>query len=741
MKRILSLLVALAMVIAMIPNVFAAKDQIDMDELLGKLVYLDSVEEIAVDMIEGAATKTYKWTPTEDGVLTIYIYDEMAEGTELTVTMAQGDKTVTRNDEDAFELEFVAGTEVVITVAKTSEAALAFTMNGVVDAPRGSEENPITLQELVNQVTVTAEPTWFTTYFGGTTMTVTGTGAYNVTVNGEATAAADGVVTMPVVVGFRQPFVFTIDAAGEYTISFEYPVGTYENPEVLFRPNYIQVNIEEGNDQGYYYKWTSQANGELKLTCPEVEGVEYDVVLTNMNSYAMAWLQDSTDGTVSLAVSAGDEVLIQVVAVPGEDWSIPALQTALTGEFVFPVGTQSNPEILFRPNYIQVNVAEGNNQGYYYKWTSNAEGALKLTCPEVEGVEYDVILVNMSTYEQAWLQDSTDGTVSIDVKPGDEIIIQVATIPDGNWNYPALQTALTGEFVYPVGTQANPEALFRPQYIQVNVAEGNNQGYYYKWNSSANGTLTLTCPEVEGVEYDVILVNMSTYEQAWLQDSTDGTVSIDVKPGDEIIIQVVTIPDGNWNYPALQTALTGAIAFAAGDQMNPAQLVIGENTAEIAAGSQGYFYTWTAEANGNLTVTMPEGNWTYTVNNLTAGTYGDMQWSDSESVQNPAVIKVKAGDEIQLIVNTYDPADEFNAPAGTLVVTAAFEEVTYTPGNLDGNDTIDEDDVIYLLQHLLMPGDFPVDQPVDYDKNDVIDEDDVIYLLQHLLMPGDFPLA
>ena len=628
MKRILSLLVALAMVIAMIPNVFAAKDQIDMDELLGKLVYLDSVEEIAVDMIEGAATKTYKWTPTEDGVLTIYIYDEMAEGTELTVTMAQGDKTVTRNDEDAFELEFVAGTEVVITVAKTSEAALAFTMNGVVDAPRGSEENPITLQELVNQVTVTAEPTWFTTYFGGTTMTVTGTGAYNVTVNGEATAAADGVVTMPVVVGFRQPFVFTIDAAGEYTISFEYPVGTYENPEVLFRPNYIQVNIEEGNDQGYYYKWTSQANGELKLTCPEVEGVEYDVVLTNMNSYAMAWLQDSTDGTVSLAVSAGDEVLIQVVAVPGEDWSIPALQTALTGEFVFPVGTQSNPEILFRPNYIQVNVAEGNNQGYYYKWTSNAEGALKLTCPEVEGVEYDVILVNMSTYEQAWLQDSTDGTVSIDVKPGDEIIIQV-----------------------------------------------------------------------------------------------------------------VTIPDGNWNYPALQTALTGAIAFAAGDQMNPAQLVIGENTAEIAAGSQGYFYTWTAEANGNLTVTMPEGNWTYTVNNLTAGTYGDMQWSDSESVQNPAVIKVKAGDEIQLIVNTYDPADEFNAPAGTLVVTAAFEEVTYTPGNLDGNDTIDEDDVIYLLQHLLMPGDFPVDQPVDYDKNDVIDEDDVIYLLQHLLMPGDFPLA
>ena len=54
---------------------------------------------------------------------------------------------------------------------------------------------------------------------------------------------------------------------------------------------------------------------------------------------------------------------------------------------------------------------------------------------------------------------------------------------------------------------------------------------------------------------------------------------------------------------------------------------------------------------------------------------------------------------------------------------------------------MDEDDVIYLLQHVLMPDDFPVAQPVDYDHNNVIDEDDVIYLLQHLLMPEDFPLS
>ena len=64
-----------------------------------------------------------------------------------------------------------------------------------------------------------------------------------------------------------------------------------------------------------------------------------------------------------------------------------------------------------------------------------------------------------------------------------------------------------------------------------------------------------------------------------------------------------------------------------------------------------------------------------------------------------------------------------------------------TPGDLDENGAVDEDDVIYLLQHLLMPQDFAVNQSVDYDKSNVVDEDDVIYLLQHLLMPGEFPLS
>jgi len=78
------------------------------------------------------------------------------------------------------------------------------------------------------------------------------------------------------------------------------------------------------------------------------------------------------------------------------------------------------------------------------------------------------------------------------------------------------------------------------------------------------------------------------------------------------------------------------------------------------------------------------------------------------------------------------------ADCGATKATAVYLQ---GPGDLDGVNGIDEDDVIYLLQHLLMSDDFPVDQNVDYDKNGIVDEDDVIYLLQHLLMPDDFPLA
>ena len=94
-------------------------------------------------------------------------------------------------------------------------------------------------------------------------------------------------------------------------------------------------------------------------------------------------------------------------------------------------------------------------------------------------------------------------------------------------------------------------------------------------------------------------------------------------------------------------------------------------------------------------------------------------------------------------VNTYDP-NWGPSPAGTLIVTAAFEEAAaYTPGDLDGNEVVDIDDAIWLLLHTMLGEEnYPLNQPVDYDKNNTVDIDDAIWLLLHTMLGAEnYPLV
>jgi len=61
-------------------------------------------------------------------------------------------------------------------------------------------------------------------------------------------------------------------------------------------------------------------------------------------------------------------------------------------------------------------------------------------------------------------------------------------------------------------------------------------------------------------------------------------------------------------------------------------------------------------------------------------------------------------------------------------------------GDMDNDGDVDVDDAVYLLQHILMPGLFPIAQSGDISADGQSDVDDAIYLLQHVLMPGLFPL-
>ena len=61
-------------------------------------------------------------------------------------------------------------------------------------------------------------------------------------------------------------------------------------------------------------------------------------------------------------------------------------------------------------------------------------------------------------------------------------------------------------------------------------------------------------------------------------------------------------------------------------------------------------------------------------------------------------------------------------------------------GDINGDTSLDESDVLYLLRHTLMPDKYPLSDSADLDGSEAADIDDVILLFNHLKNPDEYPL-
>lgn len=138
----------------------------------------------------------------------------------------------------------------------------------------------------------------------------------------------------------------------------------------------------------------------------------------------------------------------------------------------------------------------------------------------------------------------------------------------------------------------------------------------------------------------------------------------------------------NKSADAAQIVDVTASAPVAGTEDNPAELVMGENVANIPA-SEGYYFTWTATEEGTLTISVDANStdWTFGINGERAdGTYyyGDTHFaSDNDSSESVAV---KPGDVFQVIVGTE------SREAGSVTLNAAFVAGTTGGGEGDGEE-------------------------------------------------------
>jgi len=63
-----------------------------------------------------------------------------------------------------------------------------------------------------------------------------------------------------------------------------------------------------------------------------------------------------------------------------------------------------------------------------------------------------------------------------------------------------------------------------------------------------------------------------------------------------------------------------------------------------------------------------------------------------------------------------------------------------TPGDIDGNEEVNSDDVVQLLLHISLPDMFPIDADADFNGDSKVTSDDVVQLLLHISLPDMFPL-
>ncbi len=252
------------------------------------------------------------------------------------------------------------------------------------------------------------------------------------------------------------------------------------------------------------------------------------------------------------------------------------------------------------------------------------------------------------------------------------------------------------------GTWENPEVLefmenpwnpMAPPSAEASteLAAG-NQGYFYKVIAPKDCILVINLSaadaEWQNVGYQYSVTNNTTSWQsdfvAMAPDADDyyESVFVPVSAGDEIIINAGTFnPADTWNAPAgtlnvrINTTTVGASEY-------PEILEeTGTYTATIEEGSQGYYYEYIVTEDGNVTVTMNDASYQYQVNVVPADeedwgayVYGEPHTSSDDPAVPSETVAVKAGDTVSVMVNTFNPDDAWNAPAGTVNWTLAWSE-------------------------------------------------------------------
>lgn len=432
--------------------------------------------------------------------------------------------------------------------------------------------------------------------------------------------------------------VNTYDSANPYTapagtvnVRVQYKPGTEANP-ILLTDLVNNVNVPAGETVYYHGNFSGMM-----------------MTVGGTGNYIYGGENKEIDGT-AIAVDSGSFWSKDIVVAIENTGDAAADYTI---NFEYPLGHQQNPEEIGPGLEYTASLEEGNEVGYYFNYTAEKDGTLLVhvsVAETVPGYGFTVNNVTAGSYgDQQWSDSSPVNPYSLEVTTGDLIEIIVCTNDPSDYSYPAGDVTVRVE--YKPGTEPNP-ILLTDLSNTVTVPAG--QTVYYHGNFS--GMLMTVSGEGSyiyngenaPIEGEAIAVDSGSF---WSRD---------------IVVAIVNDGETDAQY-------TINFEYPLGTQDNPATAVLGDNSATFAEESDSsYFFTYKAEQDGTLILNMTSEAWTYTVNNMTTGAYGDQKFSDTNADENPCEIAVTAGDELQILVSTYDPA-LWSWPAGTVSFNLSYK--------------------------------------------------------------------
>lgn len=339
-------------------------------------------------------------------------------------------------------------------------------------------------------------------------------------------------------------------------------------------------------------------------------------------------------------------------------WITSRSEKEIRMSFRYPEGHEKNPaELKLGEN--KITFEQNDEDGYVLEWTADCDGELTVA---VEGkVAWQFRLDDLTaevTGQQILGGEETDEGYTVEVTEGSVMKLTVWTrATEEDKPLPAGNLTVKASFIDPLlGTEEKPIVLEVGNILNTVKIPAGEKLYY---TAQAEGMILHASGKGVTVQHNG---SAYTLESGDLELTCHGTDSMFILEGDAEKDHTCTL---RFTYPK-------------GHQENPAELVMGENTAEVEDGSLcGYAFSWTAESSGLLTITMTDEDcWQYIVSNETAGISGVIHTCEDQPAEASETIEVTKGDRVLVIVNTFDQEHPLNGPAGNVVFMAEFVDPT-----------------------------------------------------------------